>query len=461
MARPTTELTEQRKQFMQTMLDCMAKPSVFAKIFFDMELFPKNQAYADCKDRWVVYRSGRQNGKTTSTAVKTLHYAWFAPVLSEIAKAEKRCDIVIVAPTENQARIMFGRIQDLLEKSAVLKQFVIKNTQGEIILNWMNGEGKSHIYTRAAGESGVSVRGYSPNVIICDEASFLPDRIIVSLIPSGLAKGVHVWLTSTPFTPAGFFWEACMDSKPMKTLGKWTEFHSTYRDSPIIMKDPDYIEQMRSKMSKDAWQMEMEGEFVLVGDAFIPQSMIAQSLEEVKNRTLATYYMGVDVSRAGKDETCFQVIAVDLDKEAHLVETYRESQSNLVDLAGKIQMFVDRYHLTNVYIDATGVGAGLIDICRAHNIPVYETVMSLEEQEKLYKNLRMLFEKKRIHMNTVDARDTAWQLSYLKVKFTEGNKMRVVSEQPDDLADALALACKVLDTGGGMYILETKKGWLG
>lgn len=446
---------------MQKMVDAMNKPSVFCKVFFDFDLFPKNAAYADCRDRWIVYRSGRQNGKTTSTAVKALHFAWFAPIMSKAAAEDKRCDIVIVAPTENQARIMFGRIQDLLAKSDILKQFILKNTQGEIQLKWMNGEGISHIYTRAAGETGSSLRGYSPHVIICDEASFLPDKIIIALIPSGLAKGVQVWLTSTPFTPAGFFYDASMDSRPNVPSGKWIEFHSTYRDSPVIMSDPDYIEQMRTKMSKDAWQMEMEGEFVLVGDAFIPQYMIKESMEPMDEIHINRCYMGVDVSRAGKDETCFQIIGIDSKNDVYLMETYRESQSNLVDLAGRIDYYIKRYHIDVAYVDSTGVGAGLIDICRSRNIPVYDIVMSLEEQEKLYKNLRMLFEKKRIHLTSRDAKDTAWQLQYLKVKFTEGNKMRIVSEQADDLADALTLACKAVDSGDSFHILTPGKGFFG
>ena len=81
MTRPTTEEVEEREQFMQTVADCATNPSKFSEIFLDHKLFDYNQKYVNCNDRFIVYRSGRQVGKTMSTAVKTIHFAFFAPLI--------------------------------------------------------------------------------------------------------------------------------------------------------------------------------------------------------------------------------------------------------------------------------------------------------------------------------------------------------------------------------------------
>ena len=114
---------------MQGIVDCVDKPSIFSEVFLGHKLFEYNKKYVDCKDRFIVYRSGRQVGKTMSTAVKTVHFAFFAPLLSETVKNE--CIIVIAAPTQDQASIMFDRIRTLVMRNDFLKGYVVRNTQTE------------------------------------------------------------------------------------------------------------------------------------------------------------------------------------------------------------------------------------------------------------------------------------------------------------------------------------------
>lgn len=455
MARPDDETIEARAKFIQLMSDCMEKPSVFAKTFLKMELFPKNQEYADCQERYVVYRSGRQVGKTTTTAVKAIHFAFFAPALHPMVSNTGICDIVIVAPTRDQSNIMLERIKALLAKSEFLMKHVDKNISGQINIKWVNGKGLSRIYTRAAGESGTSTRGYSPTVIIADECSFLPENVIISLMPSGMATKARVWLTSTPYTPVGYFYNACRDSRPKNPKGSWIEFHCKSTDNPLIANDPSYIETVTRNMTEAQKRMEVDGEFLDVGDSFIPRHLIEESMNPPEEpAVMVKFVIGVDVATEGLDETAITVIGIDRFDKAHLVELYTERRSDLVVLADVIQTFIDKYNAVTAYIDETAVGKGLIDICNHKNMRVQGVVMSLEEQERLYKNLLMLFENRRIYL--YGNNKMAEQLTYLKTKWTEGKKMRITSDLPDDCADSLTLACRYLDSGDRMFVLDDK-----
>lgn len=451
MVRPEKLVAEDRKNLIKLLDECIDKPSVFAKTFLKMEMFPINAEYADCKERFIIFRSSRQIGKTTSTAVKTIHFAFFAPLLHE--NILDTCDIVIVAPTQNQSNIMLDRIKTMITRSEFLASKIIKSTTSDIHVKWFNNKGITRIYTRAAGTEGTSTRGYSPVIIIADECSFLPENVIVSLMPAGLATKARVWLTSTPYSPTGYFWMACQNSRPRNPTGQWREFHAKALDSPLIRADPMYLEQMKKQLTAEQYKMEIEGEFLEIGDSFIPHLLIEEAMQEFKEPlVIMKYYLGIDVARAGQDETCIQVVGVDRDEKVHLVETYTESQSNLVDLCGTIQRFIEKYNAVLAYIDSTGIGGGLIDLCNSRNMRVREIVMSLEEQERLYKNLRMLFENRRIFLH--GQQKTAYQLTYLKTKYTEGNKMRVTSDVPDDCADGLTLACTALDSGDRIFILD-------
>lgn len=452
MPQPTKELVEERQQFMQSILDCVNKPSVFSEVFLGHKLFDYNKNYVDCMERFIVYRSGRQVGKTMSTAVKTVHFAFFAPLLSETVKNE--CIIVIAAPTQNQASIMFDRIRTLVVKNEFLSAYVVRNTQTELWLNFLDNTGISKIITRATGETGTGLRGYSPHVIIADECSFIKTDILRAFLPSGMATQAKVWLTSTPFSKAGYFYEACQNSKPRNPDGMWTEFHVKSIQNPLIQKDPTFIEEIK-RLTREEYTQEVEGEFLDIGDALIPNSLITEAIVDGRPRGNVRYYMGVDVARTGRDETVFTVVKVDDDDVVFVEHVEAESQSNVVEVAGKIQDMVRDYRIETVYIDETGLGGGLVDLCRERRVPVRGVMFSLQEKADMYKSLRLLFENHKIKLKQVNK--LVYQLSYLRREYTETGIMKIKSDEHDDYPDSLVLACRAVSAGGGWYVVDMGK----
>jgi phage FluMu gp28-like protein len=452
MPQPTKELVEERQQFMQSILDCVNKPSVFSEVFLGHKLFDYNKKYVDCMDRFIVYRSGRQVGKTMSTAAKTVHFAFFAPLLSETVKNE--CIIVIAAPTQNQASIMFDRIRTLVVKNEFLSGYVVRNTQTELWLNFLDNTGISKIITRATGETGTGLRGYSPHVIIADECSFIKTDILRAFLPSGMATQAKVWLTSTPFSKAGYFYEACQNSKPRNPDGMWTEFHVKSIQNPLIQKDPTFIEEIK-RLTREEYTQEVEGEFLDIGDALIPNSLITESITDGQPRGNVRYYMGVDIARTGRDETVFTVVKVDDDDVVYVEHVEAESQSNVVEVAGKIQDMVRDYRIETVYVDETGLGGGLVDLCKERRVPVRGVMFSLQEKADMYKSLRLLFENHKIKLKQVNK--LVYQLSYLRREYTETGIMKIKSDEHDDYPDSLVLACRAVSAGGGWYVVDMGK----
>jgi phage terminase large subunit-like protein len=452
MTRPTTEEVEEREQFMQTVADCASNPSKFSEIFLDHKLFDYNEKYVNCQDRFIVYRSGRQVGKTMSTAVKTIHFAFFAPLMLETVKNE--CIIVIAAPTQNQATIMFDRIRSLIVNNEFLKGMIVRNTQSEMWVNFLDGRGMSKIITRATGETGTSLRGYSPHCIIADECSFIKTSILKAFLPSGMATHARVWLTSTPFSKSGYFYEACQNSKPSNPDGMWREFHVKSTDSPLIQQDPTFVEEIK-KLTKDEYVQEVEGEFLDIGNALIPNALIKEAITDYSPKGRVNYYMGVDIARTGRDETVFTVIGVDENDIAFVEEVISESQSNVVDVCGRVGDLCRDYKVESVFVDETGLGGGLVDLAREQEIPVRGVVFSLQEKAEMYKNLRLLFENHRIKLK--DVNKLVYQLSYLRREYTETGIMKIRSDEHDDYPDSLVLACRAMNAGGGWHVMEIGK----
>ena len=453
MARPDKQVLEERQNFIQTIATCADSPSKFSEVFLNHDLFPYNKKYVDCKDRFIVYRSGRQVGKTMSTAVKTIHFAFFAPLLMETVKNE--CIIVIAAPTQNQSSIMFNRIRDLIMRNDLLAGYVVRNTQTELWVNFLDNTGMTKIITRATGETGVSLRGYSPHVIIADECSFIKTDILRAFLPSGMATRAKVWLTSTPFSKAGYFFEACQNSKPKNPDGMWTEFHVKSIENPLVQEDPVFIEEIK-KLTREEYVQEVEGEFLDIGDALIPNSLIVESIRDAKPNGRVRYYMGVDVARSGRDETVYTVIAVDEKDTVFLELVDSESQSNIVDVAGKMSELARTYNIETTFIDETGLGGGLVDLAREQGMACRGVIFTLQEKAEMYKNLRLLFENHKIVLKQVSK--MVYQLSYLRREYTETGIMKIKSEEHDDYPDSLVLACRSVYSGEGWHLLPVGEG---
>lgn len=456
MARQSKEIEEARKAFVNEFLESVDKPSVFAERFLNHEVFEYNKAYADSKDRYIVYRSGRQVGKTMTTAIKAIHFAFFAPLLLDTVKNE--CVILIVAPTQDQAKIMYERIRTLIQQSAFLSKFIIKNTQAEIGLRWLNDQGKTTIATKATGETGSSVRGYSPHVIIVDECSFIKEEILRALFPAGAATRARIWLTSTPFSKQGYFYKACTKSryingKEVDPKGQWTQFHVRSYDNPLIAEDPEYLTFLES-MTQEQYALEVEGEFLDIGNALIPHGMLMDALNDHKPRGNTIRYMGVDIARTGRDETVYCVIEVDEDGIGRVVHTEHESQSNVVDVAGRMQELCEKYRCELIYVDETGLGGGLIDLAQERALPIRGQMFSLHEKESMFKSLRIIFEKGQIRNIPQVAVE---QFSLMSREYTETGIMKIKSDGKDDYADAITLACLAIEQGDQWHVLTMAK----
>ena len=460
MAKPEADIIKRRENLMTMVAEMAKSPTKFSEVLLGHKLFAYNAKYADSTERFLIYRSGRQAGKTMTTAVKAIHWSFFAPLMSKDAKEKKEATIIIAAPTQNQASIMFDRIRTLVKNSDFLSNYILRSTQTEMWIQWLNKKGVTKIYVRATGETGVTLRGYSPHVIIADECAFIKRSIMVAFLPSGMATQASVWLTSTPFGKQGYFYESSQQSRPKNPDGLWKEFHVRSIDNPKIAKDPLFLEQVK-QLSQEEYTQEVEGEFLDIGDSLIPFDLLMAAYQRPWKPVGATrFYMGLDVARSGRDETVFMVIEVDEQSNIRVVEYKKESQSNLVDVVGTIGEYLQKYPFETVFIDETGLGGGVVDLARRRDYPVRGITFSLSEKSKMYSNIRMIFENKKIVVPQDDKR-VLYQLSYLKRAYTEEGKLKVKTEDgtKDDHADALALACQAVSFGEGWYYMETGQGW--
>ena len=80
-----------------------------------------------------------------------------------------------------------------------------------------------------------------------------------------------------------------------------------------------------------------------------------ESISDARPKGRVSYYMGVDVARTGRDETVYTITAVDEHDVCFVEEVVAESQSNVVDVAGRVGDFTRKYNVETIFIDETGL----------------------------------------------------------------------------------------------------------
>ena len=163
----------------------------------------------------------------------------------------------------------------------------------------------------------------------------------------------------------------------------------------------------------------------------------------------------VDVARTGRDETVYTIVSVDDNDVVSVEEIENESQSNVVQVAGRVKEFIDKYKIETVFVDETGLGGGLVDLARSQGSPVRGVMFTLQEKAKMYGDLRMLFENHRVKIKQINK--LIYQLSYLRREYTETGIMKIRSDEHDDYPDSLVLACKAVAGGDSWHVMDMSK----
>ena len=419
------------------------------------DVFDYNKAFLDCYDRFIVYRTGRQVGKSTNAGLKAIHFAFFAPLFASNIDTGV-ANVVIASLSKDQAHLILSKISEFLHMSPTLSKKIVKEIKTEITLEWYDGTGKTNFIVRPIGDTGDSLRGFTAHMAVLDEAAYIPEVVYNAFLPSTVTTKPHILLTSTPKGKAGQFFKSCMQSNIIYEHGKprvlqtdkekypWTQFHVTTFDNPLAASDPQVLK-LIGGTTKAAERQEIYGEFLDGGNSLIPYNLLQEALTPLNKRPKFDYYdCGVDTSGKGADETVITMTGV-INDVSYPVEIYTELTTEQPVLARKIRELNKIYGFRRIYIDETGMGDTLMDMCKEvdPSMPIIG-INFKSDKTNIYVNLERLFEERLINLSLLEdfhKDKLSEQLSYMywdHGKFKD-QQPKVRSEHADDYSDSLAL----------------------
>ncbi len=429
----------------------LRSPTLFAMKILGITPLRYQAGFLEDDSDKILVVGGRQIGKSTMLALKAIWTAFIKP----------NEDILILAPTFRQSKIVYERIMEMIGRT----EFLFKRTV-KFNLEETKFDNSSVIRCLTAGNSGEYVRGFSATVIIFDEASLIPDQVFMALEPAMAVRGSQLIMSGTPYGKRGYFYNEWANNEISK---KWSTYRIPTNKNPLVK--AEYLQTMKNSMTGVEYAQEFEAEFIdQVGRFYSPELIIANSIEyEYELKTDDTneydYYAGVDVGSVGSDETALVLIRIpkDIKKNKFRVVWAEGIQyKDLTLISKELVRKLSTVSVKSIFVDATGVGRGVVDmLTEVFGGKVEAIAMQGEEREKAYTTLKLLLERKEIELNVNDAK-LRHQFGSYQIKQKDTGGIRITKEEAfhDDLVDALVLSLLGVSRGASFRVFEAFDGFV-
>jgi Terminase large subunit, T4likevirus-type, N-terminal len=204
------------------------------------------------RDR-IIINASRQSGKSTTTSVVALHTALY----------QRGSLTLILSPTLRQSGELFTKVMQFYRE---LGRPVGTRMEQRSQVEFANG---SRILSLPGADGGASIRGFSPQLIVVDEASRVEDALYYAVRPMLAVSRGRLILLSTPNGTQGAFHEEW-------TYGadRWQRFEVPASACPRI--SPEFLEEERHALPLPVYQQEYECRFIEGHGQFFSEDAIQE-----------------------------------------------------------------------------------------------------------------------------------------------------------------------------------------
>jgi len=268
-------------------------PSLFAKEQLFLDVDSKQVEYLDTKAEEVLLLWCRQSGKTTSSAAKAVHHTSFQEdALALIASASQKQAAILQTRALNMIRKM-NRKNDWRKKDEVYGRETNPLT-GETelvrqaVMSLQMANGSEIISVPASPET---VRGYSPTLIILDEAAWMGDEVYIAIRPMRAVTHAQLVCSSSAGMQMGWFYDA-WHANDDPTVHK---IEVLAKDCPRIT--PEFLKQEQMKIPETMYRREYLNEFLAPeGGLFTEEDIKGMELDDMGLEAIARPWVPDDLS---------------------------------------------------------------------------------------------------------------------------------------------------------------------
>jgi len=298
----------------------------------------------------------------------------------------------------------------------------------------------SKIIALPCGPDGATLRGYTADLVVMDEAAFMPEDVIASVIFPMLAttNGTAIML-STPWGRNHIFYRS------FKNQDYWSQ-HVRAEDCPLISKE--FLEEQRRTIGDLRFKMEYEAEFVEEENSFFSQDLIRECVEDydligesqlwAEGKIAGDYYLGADFGK----KVDYSVIA--------LLKREEEGKLRLVflkqfalgtpysEVIAYIKRLDEKFDILKGFVDQSAIGESLVEEIKEFAPQIDGLTFTARVKQDLMVLLHARMEQKRLILPM--ERSLLTQINEQQYRFGKSKPTEIAEEK--GLYDVLSSAWK-------------------
>lgn len=296
--------------------------------------------FADSEHKFGIVSTGRQFGK--SILGQNLALYWL------LKNPKTKCGWI--TPIYRQGEKVFEEMHN------ACRQIVRGVNKSQLKMNFING---TQIQFLSADNSD-TIRGYSFDWMIIDEAAFIAEKAInEAIIPTLTAKGKKCLVISTPRSKNWFYqWFL----RGQKQSSDYISFEGISADNPYA--DKRFIEEQRLSLPDEIFKQEYLAQFSeSTNDVFRNLDLITILEEWNEPEKGREYFAGIDTALSRDYSVC--AIFDEGGTAARIIRTKAES---LDEVAKTFISYLRQYNIKGCYVETNGIGQGMFELIRKGGI---------------------------------------------------------------------------------------------
>lgn len=313
----------------------------------------------------LVIKAKRQVGKNFLGTAVLLNYCSMGKINA------------ILEPSLNQCRRVFKQITKALSRSGLLASC----NASTLTIEFKNG---AEILFKSAG-SGDNLRGDTiTGILIIDEAAFIEDDIIETILPTIDANNANLMIISTPLFTSGFFYEEYISDGLNKLVLDWNKYDTSEFLSATK------LEEYRRRLSPNKFKSEYLGQFITENGLLFNnlQNCIGEASNDEK------LYIGIDFATgSGSDYT--SISGFNGDGEQVFIERIKDiPPTKQVEWLANI---INKYNAVKILAEKNSIGAVYIDMLKKKiRCPITNWVTTNKSKKDLVTTLQLALENNQI-----------------------------------------------------------------
>jgi len=391
--------------------------------------------FADSEHKFGIVATGRQYGK--SLLEQNLLLYWLL--------GKKNQKAAWVSPIYSQGKKVF---EELLSAS---NPIIASSNKADLTIKFINGSTLQFL----SAERYDSIRGFSFNYVVIDEAAFIKEEALTeAILPTMTAIGKKCLIISTPKSKNWFYtyW-----LRGQNENSDYISFKGVSIDNPYV--DQSFILEQQKSLPIDIYKQEYEAEFSeATNDVFkgLDNVCILNNWDET--RTTRDYF-GIDFGMSNDYTVCTILSETGRCKKVLRFngKSYEESTKTIVNELRK-------YNIKAGYVETNGPGQAIFELIKSYFRQTKPFYTSQDSKAQAVRKLIYDIEEMVVELPSKDLLPELYnELSAYTYKVNTNGKLSFSHPNGynDDCVDSLWLANLAREelgkAGQGIYIGNMKK----